>query len=210
MSDTNSNRDGDDNGGADAGDFDDDMFDNDDVITSDGDDNEKSPAIENAIATNTITRSKKQRHSGGSPLTRLPSMRNNTDFLRPQFQNLLWPKDWKLYDCGVLADQTGTAPQWPEGSKDFFQKHYVNIHALEDMVLKLLGIASRPQQYQTWHLNPPKHNYSQSPHQGKGKDGKGKGASGVVTKQQPKLLAKKPTIDSTDIMSGRTQLLALR
>jgi len=100
-------------------------------------------------------------------------MRNNTDFLRPQFQNLLWPKDWKLYDCGVFVE--ATAPQWPEGSKDFFRKYSDSVHALEDMVMKLLDIASKPQQYQTWHLNPPKHNYSQSPHQGNGKDGKGKG-----------------------------------
>jgi hypothetical protein len=89
---------------------------------------------------------------------------------------LLWPKDWKLYDCGVFAE--ATAPQWPEGSKDFFRKYSDSVHALQDMVMKLLDIASKPQQYQTWHLNPrnpPKHNYSQTPHQGKGKDGKGKG-----------------------------------
>jgi hypothetical protein len=153
--------------------FDDDMIDNDDMITSDGDDNNKSPAIENAIAINTVIRSKKQRHSGGSPLTRLPVMRNNNDFLRPQFHDLLWPRDWKIYDCGVFAE--ATAPQWPEGSKDFFQKYPDKVLALEDMVLKLLNIASKPQQYQTWLLNPPKHNYSQPPYQGKGKDGKGKG-----------------------------------
>ena len=102
-------------------------------------------------------------------------MRNNSDFLHPQFQNLLWPKDRKLYDCGVFEEQTMTPPQWPEGSKDFFQKHPDQALALEDMVMKLLDISSRPQEYQTWHRNPPKHNPGQSPHQGKGKDGKGKG-----------------------------------
>jgi len=178
MSDTNSNCDGDDNGGADASEFGDDTINDDeritlDMVNSDGDDNNKSPAIENAIATSTVTRPKKQRHSGGIPLTRLPVMRNNIDFLRPQFQNLLWPKDWKLYDCGVFAE--ATAPQWPEGSKDFFQMYSDSVPALEDMVMKLLDIASKPQQYQTWHNNPPKHNYSQSLHQSNGKDSKGKG-----------------------------------
>ena len=42
------------------------------------------------------------------------------------------------------------------------------------MVTKLLDIATRPQIYQTWHLNPPKY-HSPSFHQNKGKDGKGKG-----------------------------------
>ena len=70
------------------------MFDDDNMNVSDGDDNGKSPAIENTIATSTTKRSKKQSHSGGSPLTGLPNIRSKHDFLHPQFLNLLWTKDW--------------------------------------------------------------------------------------------------------------------
>jgi len=42
------------------------------------------------------------------------------------------------------------------------------------MVTKLLDISTRPQIYQTWHLNPPKY-HSPSFHQNRSKDGKGKG-----------------------------------
>ena len=53
----------------------------------------------------------------------LPNTRNKHNFLHPQFLNLLWTKDWKLYDCGVCEEQAMASPQWPEGSKEFFQKH---------------------------------------------------------------------------------------
>jgi hypothetical protein len=142
-SDTNSNCDGDDNGGADVNDVDDDMLDNDDMIVSNGDDNDKSPANETVIATSTTKRFKKQRHSGGSPLTDLSKIATDSAFLRPQLKNLLWPKDWKFYDCGMFEDQIIKA-QWPEGLKEYFQNHVQHVHELKNMTAKLLDIASRP------------------------------------------------------------------
>jgi hypothetical protein len=170
-SDTSSDRDGGDDGGAGASDGD--VH----VIDSDGDDNGKSPANESVIATSTTAkRSKKQQHPGGSPLTRSPKIPNDSAYLRPQFQNLLWPKEWPVYDFGMI-DSVAKAP-WPPGSKGFFQKHGDQEPQLLDMVAKLLDVASRPQTHQTWHRNPPKPDPSQSPQQGKGKDGKGKGKGG--------------------------------
>ena len=84
------------------------MFDDDNMNVSDGDDNGKSPAIENAIATSTTKRSKKQRHSGGSPLTGLPAIRNNMTSYALNFKTCCGQKIGSSMIVACLRKHTAT------------------------------------------------------------------------------------------------------